>query len=51
VLKAVDMDTGINALLHFDIMDREAEAKFKIVESNGAIRTVAMLYYSAAWAV
>ena len=43
VIEATDKDTGINALLAYEILDAEAKNYFAIDESTGALRTIASL--------
>ncbi len=43
VLEATDADSGINALLAYEILDAEAKKYFAIDESTGALRTISNL--------
>ena len=47
VIKATDQDTGINALLSYEILDAEAKKSFAIDESTGALRTINTLDYES----
>ena len=42
-MQAYDKDSGINALLSYEILNAEAKHFFAIDESTGALRTIAML--------
>ena len=43
VIKATDSDSGVNALLSYQILNAEAQTFFAIDESTGAIRSIATL--------
>lgn len=43
VIKAVDADSGVNALLHFEIVEQMPRRFFHIDSTTGAIRTVTVL--------
>ena len=45
VIKATDPDTGVNALLSYEILDSEAKKNFEIDEATGALRTINTLDY------
>ena len=45
VIKATDQDSGVNALLSYEILNAEAKTFFAIDESTGAIRSIATLDY------
>lgn len=43
VIKAIDADSGVNALLHFEIVEQMPRRFFHIDSTTGAIRTVTVL--------
>ena len=43
VIEATDKDSGINALLVYEILEAEAKTFFAIDESTGALRTMVSL--------
>ncbi len=45
VIKASDADSGVNSLLHYEILEAKASKFFAVDESTGAIRTIATLDY------
>lgn len=47
VIKASDKDTGINALLSYEILDAEAKQYFAIDEATGALRTISSMDYES----
>ena len=47
VIQATDQDSGINALLAYEILDAEAKTYFAIDESTGALRTIASLDFES----
>ncbi|XP_055855772.1 fat-like cadherin-related tumor suppressor homolog isoform X2 [Episyrphus balteatus] len=45
VIRAVDLDSGLNALLRYDIVENLAKRYFDIDSTTGAIKTVMLLDY------
>lgn len=43
VIKAFDIDSGLNALLHYDIVEAMPRRYFHIDSTTGAIKTVMLL--------